>query len=146
MKKHFFLLLLLFPCMLQATIPIIDYAKITQWCSSSNLRYPELVIMESYLQLLSKLSQNCAQEPQWIVSNEAQDIQHKIDTIVTIIMMNKNLQAFFQDFTYLLKEELNQKMYDDGPDGKSKGYYEIVALVVTGCLDCVQREMENSKS
>lgn len=137
------LFLLLLITNLESHAPLIDYSKINQWCAHADVAREELKVMELYLQLVKKIAESSIEDPNWINSSAGKEIEKEVNNEIDAIMRNQSLTLLFHEFTALVKEELNQSKVEASLKNRNKYYYTILALVVSGCLDCVQKKIEN---
>lgn len=139
MKRLFFLALIAFTS-LNAHRPAINYAVIDQWRKTTNkLTQNELQILHTYLQDVETFAQSSINNPQYSTTEQGKALQKKIDSDVTSIMKNHNLIPVFEQFTMLIKKEVGQEKFSLLAQRKKE--YVILALVVKGCLACVERRL-----
>lgn len=141
--RYFFLLIFLSLFNVSAHHdPLINFTEIDTWCSHLTLADSELKTMHTYLQFVKQLAQECINDLNWINSESGKELENEIDKIVDEMMGNQSLACLFREFTYLVKQELDQSREVYSLKNRNKFYYTILALVVDGCLGCVQKKLE----
>ena len=94
--------------------------------------------MQIYLQDLETFATSCVENPLYFETKEGKELQTKIDKDIATIMHDHKLMPIFEEFTMLIKEEVGQeKLILD----ETKKEYELLALVVKGCLECIERKL-----
>ncbi len=125
---------------LQAHHPVINYALINEWCTSiQSLNQGSLKIMQTYLQDLETFATCCVENPECFETSEGKALQQKINEDVSAIMHNQDLIPVFEHLTMLIKEEVGQEKFTLLNQRKKE--YELLAQVVKGCLECIERKL-----
>ena len=135
-----FLLLLLFSTQTYAHAPIVDYEKINGWCNFIKLSKTELTLFQSYLQDGKELAEQCSKDPHFVDSPQGKELQNHMDTSVQEFMHDNALKEAFQYFVILVREELAQNIHEQNRN-KVKRNYRLLAMIFSGCLQCVQEKL-----
>lgn len=140
--KKFLLISFFITAQLNAHYPIINYELMTKWCSSiQSLKQDSLKTMHVYLQDLEAYATCCIQDPTCIATSHGKAMQQKIDEDIQAIMHDHDLIPIFEHLTMLIKEEVGQEKFTLLEQRKKE--YELLAEIIQGCLDCLERKMNN---
>ncbi len=132
MKRLLYISLVVFSMhmKMQASDPIIDYAKINAWCASVNLTSSELALFQQYLQSCKTLADQCVIDPNFVNTPQAKEILAEIGADIAQFLKDDALKNTFNLFQQLLNEELKQN------PSTSKNY-AVMSIVYAACLACL---------